>query len=235
MARFYFPRVPKFKIRSGGVVGENEDISPQPLVLRTTSVPDVAVPQASKTIVGTSTTVPLALGIVVDIRRLGKRKTVVDDEGETSMLRGSTEDDGEAENFLKTKRGRDALSWRVGEHASCSRSADPAILEKLQHPSTTVVASIHKYFTSVWERATEGVDLSELIKMAEMNTARSHVLNCELYKVLMMKVDKMRSTVVGVEDINALRLENQALRSELAASEDANARAVYDITKSGTI
>ncbi|KAL2559372.1 hypothetical protein Fot_04111 [Forsythia ovata] len=123
MARFYFPRVPKFKIRSGGVVGENEDISPQPLVLRTTSVPDVAVPQASKTIVGTSTTVPLALGIVVDIRRLGKRKTVVDDEGETSMLRGSTEDDGEAENFLKTKRGRDALSWRVGEHASCSRSA----------------------------------------------------------------------------------------------------------------
>ncbi|KAL2529227.1 hypothetical protein Fot_21828 [Forsythia ovata] len=71
--------------------------------------------------------------------------------------------------------------------------------------------------------------------MAEMNTIRSHLLNCKLYKVLAMKVDELRSTVVGAEDIVALCLENQTLRSELAVSEDARARAIYNITKSGTI
>ncbi|KAL2552653.1 hypothetical protein Fot_06272 [Forsythia ovata] len=71
--------------------------------------------------------------------------------------------------------------------------------------------------------------------MAKMNTARSHVLNCELYKDLAMKVDELRSIVVGTEDIEALRLENQTLRSELEISEDARVRAIYDITKSGTI
>ncbi|KAL2552723.1 hypothetical protein Fot_06342 [Forsythia ovata] len=112
---------------------------------------------------------------------------------------------------------------------------DPIILERLPPLSAMAVASVHKYWTSVWAKATEGADLSKLIKMAEMNTAQSHVLNCKLYKVLVMKVDKLHSTVVGVEDINTLYLENQILRLEFTVFENARARAVYDITKYGTI
>ncbi|KAL2521069.1 hypothetical protein Fot_24992 [Forsythia ovata] len=94
---FYFSRVPKFKIRSRRVVGENEDISPQPSVLCTTSVLEVAIPQASKAIVGTSTDVPLASRITMDIlsvlsleetllrsediQQSGKKKTVANDKG----------------------------------------------------------------------------------------------------------------------------------------------------------
>ncbi|KAL2550164.1 Uncharacterized protein Fot_11694 [Forsythia ovata] len=125
--------VPKFKIRSGRVVGEKEDISSQPLVLCTVSVPEVAVLQASEAIVGTFTAIPLALGIAVgilsvipleetlllskDIRRSSKKNMVVNDEGETAMPRGGTEDDGEAKNSRKARRGWEALSWRVGKHA----------------------------------------------------------------------------------------------------------------------
>ncbi|KAL2521068.1 hypothetical protein Fot_24991 [Forsythia ovata] len=112
---------------------------------------------------------------------------------------------------------------------------DPAILEKLPPSSATAVASVHKYWTSFWTRTTKGADLSELIKIAEMNIVQSHVLHCELYKVLAIKVDEQRSTIVGVEDINAMRLENQTLRLELTDFEDARARATYDVTKSGTI
>ncbi|KAL2501629.1 hypothetical protein Fot_35477 [Forsythia ovata] len=68
-----------------------------------------------------------------------------------------------------------------------------------------------------------------------MYTSRSHVLNCELYKVLAMKVDELHSTVMRGEDIDALRLENKDLREQLAFSKDARARAIYDITKAGTI
>ncbi|KAL2538191.1 hypothetical protein Fot_19582 [Forsythia ovata] len=95
--------------------------------------------------------------------------------------------------------------------------------------------SIHKYWTSVLAKATEGTGLSELIKMAEMNTTRSHVLNCELYKIFAMKIDELHSKVEGAKDIDALHLENKALRAQLLVIEDVRARAIYDITKSGTI
>ncbi|KAL2514772.1 hypothetical protein Fot_28743 [Forsythia ovata] len=97
MASFYFSRVPKFKIRSGRVVGENEDISHQPSVPRTASVLVVAFSWELEAMVGTSTTVLLASGIAVDIpsilsleetlllledtrRSDKKRKAVADDE-----------------------------------------------------------------------------------------------------------------------------------------------------------
>ncbi|KAL2558903.1 hypothetical protein Fot_03642 [Forsythia ovata] len=71
--------------------------------------------------------------------------------------------------------------------------------------------------------------------MAEMNTVLSHILNCELYKVFAMKVDKLCLTVVGVEDIDALRSKNKALRARLPIVEDARAQAVFIVTKSKTI
>ncbi|KAL2489232.1 hypothetical protein Fot_42524 [Forsythia ovata] len=57
------------------------------------------------------------------------------------------------------------------------------------------MASVHKYWTSAFEKVVDNAELTELLKLVEMYTSRSHVLNCELYKVLVMKVDKLRSTV----------------------------------------
>ncbi|KAL2488771.1 hypothetical protein Fot_42063 [Forsythia ovata] len=68
-----------------------------------------------------------------------------------------------------------------------------------------------------------------------MSTAHSHVLDCELYKVLGMKIDKLRSTVVGADDIEALRSKQKILNSRLAVSEDARAQAEFKIIKSETI
>ncbi|KAL2529734.1 hypothetical protein Fot_22335 [Forsythia ovata] len=95
--------------------------------------------------------------------------------------------------------------------------------------------SVDKYWTSVWARTTESVDPLGLIKMAEMNTTRSHVLNCEVYKMLAMKLDELRSTVVGIEDIDALCSKNKVIRARLAIVEDARAQAVFQLTKSQTI
>ncbi|KAL2514210.1 hypothetical protein Fot_28181 [Forsythia ovata] len=93
---------------------------------------------------------------------------------------------------------------------------DPAILEKLPTLSAMAATSVHKYWTSAWAKTVDNADLSEMIKMAEMSIARSHVLNCELYKVLAMKIDELCSMATGVKDIEELCLENKILRSRLA-------------------
>ncbi|KAL2538159.1 Uncharacterized protein Fot_19550 [Forsythia ovata] len=101
------------------MAGQKEDIFPQPPVLRTTSVPEVTVPQTLKAIVGTSTVVLLASRIVVDIRfvlpleetllplvdirRSCNKKMVADDEGETTMPRRGTEGDDSSRDSRKTK------------------------------------------------------------------------------------------------------------------------------------
>ncbi|KAL2529974.1 hypothetical protein Fot_22575 [Forsythia ovata] len=68
-----------------------------------------------------------------------------------------------------------------------------------------------------------------------MYTSQSHVLNCELYKVLEMKIYKLRSTVGGAEDIDELRAENKRLCSLLLVSEEARATAEYKIVMARTI
>ncbi|KAL2558905.1 Uncharacterized protein Fot_03644 [Forsythia ovata] len=75
----------------------------------------------------------------------------------------------------------------------------------------------------------------ELLKLAEMYTFRSHVLNCELYKMLEMKVDELHSIIGEDEDVEAMRAKNKHLRARLAFSEDTRARATYDVTKAQTI
>ncbi|KAL2545542.1 hypothetical protein Fot_14775 [Forsythia ovata] len=75
----------------------------------------------------------------------------------------------------------------------------------------------------------------ELMKLAEMYTSRSHVLNCELYKILEMKVDEIHSVIGEDEDAEAMRAEIKRLRVRLAFSEDVRTRAMYDVTKAQTI
>ncbi|KAL2494354.1 hypothetical protein Fot_38111 [Forsythia ovata] len=75
---------------------------------------------------------------------------------------------------------------------------DPIVLEKLPASASITVASVYKYWTSAFEKAADNVELTELLKLAEMYTSQSHVLNCELYKILAMKVDELSSTVGGM-------------------------------------
>ncbi|KAL2488345.1 hypothetical protein Fot_41637 [Forsythia ovata] len=111
----------------------------------------------------------------------------------------------------------------------------------LPAPTVIAVASVHKYWTSAFVKTADNTELIELLKLVEMYTSRSHVLNCELYKVQAMEVDELHSTVENAEDIDALRSENKGhpcvacIRVQLAVTEDARARVVYDITKSRTI
>ncbi|KAL2483223.1 hypothetical protein Fot_44667 [Forsythia ovata] len=109
------------------------------------------------------------------------------------------------------------------------------VLGKLPPPAAIAVASVHKYWTFAFGKAANDAELSELLKLAEMYTSCSHVLNCELYKVLQMKVDELCSVTRGDEDVEALRAENKDLRGRLAFSEDARARATYDVMKAQTI
>ncbi|KAL2514924.1 hypothetical protein Fot_28895 [Forsythia ovata] len=109
------------------------------------------------------------------------------------------------------------------------------VLGKQPVPASIAAASVHKYWTSAFGKAVNNAELTKLLNLAEMYTSRSHVLNCELYKVLAMKFDELRSTVGRDEDVDALRLENKDLREQLSFSEDARARAIYDITKAKRI
>ncbi|KAL2544729.1 hypothetical protein Fot_13962 [Forsythia ovata] len=169
------------------------------------------------------------------------------------------EDDDRVGDFRKAKRGQKAPLWRAGEYTFHHRGAtrtsipllpgwseyinirsrqdelDPATLEKLLVSPTIATASIHKYWTSAFVKAADNTELIELLKLAEMYTSRSHVLNCELYKVLVIKFDELHSTVEGVKDIDELRAENKMLCSILAISEDARTKAEYRISMVETI
>ncbi|KAL2538247.1 hypothetical protein Fot_19638 [Forsythia ovata] len=112
---------------------------------------------------------------------------------------------------------------------------DPTVLGKLPPPVANAAASVHKYWTSAFRKVTETAEVTELLKLAEMYTSRSHILNCELYKILEMKVDELRSVIGEDEDVEAMRAKNKDLRARLAFSEDARARATYDVTKARTI
>ncbi|KAL2489149.1 hypothetical protein Fot_42441 [Forsythia ovata] len=64
MSGFYFPSVPKLKIRRGGVV---KDISPPPPVSSTTPNPGVAVLQTPEIMVGGPSFVPLAPEVISEV------------------------------------------------------------------------------------------------------------------------------------------------------------------------
>ncbi|KAL2520919.1 hypothetical protein Fot_24842 [Forsythia ovata] len=92
---------------------------------------------------------------------------------------------------------------------------DPTVLEKLPAPATIAAASVHKYWTSAFEKAVDNAELMELLKLAEMLTIALHYWEDE--------------------NVYTLRSENKDLWEQLAFSEDARARAIYDITKVKTI
>ncbi|KAL2538466.1 hypothetical protein Fot_19857 [Forsythia ovata] len=148
-----------------------------------------------------------------DLRQAGKRKVETDSREET----------------CRTLVPLPVERINIGFHRD---ELDPAVLEKLSAPAAIAAASIHKYWTPTFGKAT---DSTELLKLAEMYTSQSHVLNCELDKVLTMKVDELRFTVGGDEDVDALRAKNKDLQEQLVFPKDARARAIYDVTKAKRI
>ncbi|KAL2478845.1 hypothetical protein Fot_47859 [Forsythia ovata] len=89
---------------------------------------------------------------------------------------------------------------------------DPTILGKLPPSVAKAAASVYKYWTFAFGKASDNAELAELLKLAEMYTSRSHVLIRELYKLLEKKFDELRSTTGEDEDVEALRIENKDLR-----------------------
>ncbi|KAL2527845.1 Uncharacterized protein Fot_20446 [Forsythia ovata] len=118
---------------------------------------------------------------------------------------------------------------------ACRDKLDPTILGKLPPAVAIAATSVHKYWTSTFGKAADTAEVTKLMKLVEMYTSRSHVLNCELYKMLEMKVDEIHSVIGEDEDVEAMRAENKHLRARLAFSKDARTRVTYDITKSQTI
>ncbi|KAL2545386.1 hypothetical protein Fot_14619 [Forsythia ovata] len=138
-------------------------------------------------------------------------------------------------DLRRAKRGWENPSSGVEDRILHDRVASGT---SIPHPLALAAiagASVDKYWTSAFAKAANNAKLMELLKLAEMYTSRSHMLNCKLYKVLVIKVDELRSTVGRGKDIDALRLENNDILEQLAFSKDARARAIYDITKAGTI
>ncbi|KAL2514694.1 hypothetical protein Fot_28665 [Forsythia ovata] len=232
MSGFHFSSVLKFKIRGAGVV---DDILSPLSVPSVVSDPGVAALQTLEiTVSGISfalpapevtSEVPHAPSPVRSVpssgiaRQPGKRKAGTHSGEEVvraspSLLSGKYD-------YINIGSRRDEL--------------DPTILRKLPPPAAKAAASVHKYWTSAFGKAVENAEVSELLRLAEMYTSRSHVLNYKMYKLLEMKIDELRSTAGEDEDVEALRRENKDLREKLAFSEDARARATYDIVKARTI
>ncbi|KAL2559362.1 hypothetical protein Fot_04101 [Forsythia ovata] len=192
MSGFYFPSVPKLKIRRGGVV---DDIPPLPPVPSAASIPGVTVLQTPETMVSssffmspTSAVTPEVLFYSFSVgpapssensRQSGKRKVETDSR------------EGAFRTPIPPPVERINIRFRRDE-------LDPTVLGKLPVLAAIAAASVHKHWTSTFENATYNAELMELLKLAEMYTSRSHVLNCELYKVLAMKVDELHSTVGGM-------------------------------------
>ncbi|KAL2514525.1 hypothetical protein Fot_28496 [Forsythia ovata] len=248
--------MPKLKIRRGGVV---DDILHPPPVPSTASVPEVAIPKTPEAMVNSSSFIPLASEVtsgMPSVLRSGKRKAAADSKEESSMPGKGMDDVGD---FRRTGQGREDPFSEVEDHTLQDREAsqtpilpptgkyeyinigsrrdelDLMVLGKLPVLAAIAAASVHKYCTSTFGKAANNAELTELLKLVEMYTSRSHILNCELYKVLAMKVDELRSTVEGDEDVDTLCLENKDLWKQLAFSKDTRARAIYDITKAKMI
>ncbi|KAL2520402.1 Uncharacterized protein Fot_24325 [Forsythia ovata] len=90
---------------------------------------------------------------------------------------------------------------------------DPSVVEKLPPAVALAATSVHKYWTSSFGKAADTAEVTELMKLAKMYTSRSHVLNCELYKMLEMKVDEIHSVLGEDEDAEAMRAKIKRLRT----------------------
>ncbi|KAL2529622.1 hypothetical protein Fot_22223 [Forsythia ovata] len=231
MSGFHFSKVPKFKIRRGGIV---EDVSPPHLASSVVSGSRPTVLQGPETVVGNppappapevradilSPTNPARHGSPPGNVRPSARKKPKVESGEQVSQTPVSPPPGRRE-YINIGARQDEL--------------DPSVEEKLPSVVALAATSVHKYWTSSFGKAVDTAEVTELMKLAEMYTSRNHVLNYELYKMLEMKVDEIQSALGEDENTEAMRAEIKCLRARLAFSEDVRSRATYDVTKAQTI
>ncbi|KAL2538164.1 hypothetical protein Fot_19555 [Forsythia ovata] len=207
MSRFHFSKVLKFKIRRGGIV---EDVSLPHLASPMVSGPRPTVLQEPETVVGNPYILPAPearAGILSpsnparlvsppgNVRPSAKRKPKVE-SGEQASWTSISTPPGRCE-YINIGARQDKL--------------DPSVVEKLPSAVALAATSVHKYWTSSFGKAVDTAEVTELMKLAEMYTSHSLVLNCELYKMLEMKVDEIHSVLGEDEDAEAMRAEIKRL------------------------
>ncbi|KAL2487744.1 hypothetical protein Fot_41036 [Forsythia ovata] len=231
MSGFHFSKVPKFKIRRGRIV---EDVSPPYLASSGVSGSGPTVLQGPETVVGHPPVSPAP-----EVRADVPFST-------NPARRGSSSENvrSSAGKRPKVESGEQASRTPVflppGRHEYINIGArqdelDPSVVEKLPSAVALAATSVHKYWTSPFGKAVDTTEVTELMKLAEMYTSRSHVLNCELYKMLEMRVAEIQSALGEDENAEAMRAEIKRLRAPLAFSKDTWNRATYDVTKAQTI
>ncbi|KAL2553451.1 hypothetical protein Fot_07070 [Forsythia ovata] len=228
MSGFQFSKVPKFKIRRGGIV---EDVSHPHLASFGVSGSGPTGLQGPETAAGHPSVSP-APGVRVDVPDPASCGSPVENVWSSAEKRPKVES-GE-------RASRTPVSPPLGRREYINIGArqdelDPSVVEKLPSAVALAATSVHKYWTSPFGKAVDTAEVTELMKLAEMYTSRSHVLNCELYKMLKMRVAEIQSALGEDENAEAMRAEIKRLRARLAFSEDARSRATYDVTKAQTI
>ncbi|KAL2538849.1 hypothetical protein Fot_20240 [Forsythia ovata] len=199
MSGFHFSKVPKFKIRRGedcggclpSILGAIHGVWFRPTVLQE---PETA-PETTRDVPSTSIParpVPLPGNVRQSVKtKVGAKSGEEVSRTSTSLSLGKYE-------YINIRSRQDKL--------------DPTVLGKLPPAVAIAATSIHKYWTSAFRKAADTAKVTELVKLAELYTSRSHVLNCELYKMLEMKVNELHSAIEEDEDVEAIRVENKHLR-----------------------
>ncbi|KAL2508774.1 hypothetical protein Fot_32421 [Forsythia ovata] len=228
MSGFHFTKVPKFKIRHGGIV---EDVSHPHLA--SSGVPGSGPTglQDPGTAAGCPS-VPPAPGVRVVVPDPASRGSPV---GNVRSLVGKRPKVESGEQASRTPVSPPPGRREYINIGARQDELDPSVVEKLPSAVALAATSVHKYWTSPFGKAVDTAEVTELMKLAEMYTSRSHVLNCELYKMLEMRVAEIQSALGEDENAEAMRAEVKRLRARLAFLEDARSRATYDVTKAQTI
>ncbi|KAL2466129.1 Uncharacterized protein Adt_41980 [Abeliophyllum distichum] len=128
-------------------------------------------------------------------RRLLGEGAGIDSEG-AKKSRTALPQETSGSNQVLPSRHRDLFPTHpIGENVLTFHpdELDPKILERLLPPSDMEADSLYKYWTAMWAKVIDGIDLHEMIRMAKMNTVWSHVLNWEFYKKNSTKVDELCS------------------------------------------
>ncbi|KAL2549298.1 hypothetical protein Fot_10828 [Forsythia ovata] len=207
MSGFHFSKVPKFKIRRGRVV---EDASLPYLAPSAASGSRPTVLQVPETAMDNSH-IPPAPEATADVPSSSvSARPVPPPENVRQLVKSKTRaESGEEASQTSTSPPLGKCEYiNIGSHQD---KLDPTVLGKLP-PAVAIAATlVHKYWTSAFGKAANTAEVTELVKLAEMYTSRSHVLNCELYKMLEMKVDEIHSVIGEDEDVEAMRAENKHL------------------------
>ncbi|KAL2470717.1 hypothetical protein Adt_38853 [Abeliophyllum distichum] len=204
MSGFYFSSMPKFKIRRSGVVG---------YVSRLVSTPGITGRKAPEVMAGGSSPNPMALPSET-LGQLEKKKAAMGGGDEMAMpdqgmgdgrksqrvRYGKGGPSSEAENRAHVDQAtpRASHSPSVGKTENINIGLvhgrlDPDVLDELPPTARQAAVSVYRYWPPSFAKDVAGADLKQLVRLAEMHTARSHVLNCEVYKMLAVKTEESHS------------------------------------------